>query len=79
MVLEVVAVLPHPSIATKVLVCDAAHEVVDIVPSLAVTVAVLQPSVAVAEPSAALISETDGIATNEVVVPVAEIVGAVLS
>ena len=61
MVLEVVAVLPHPSTATKVLVCEAEHDVVDIVPSLAVTVAVLQPSVAVAEPSAALISEAEGL------------------
>ena len=79
MVLEVVAVLPHPSTATKVLVCEAEHDVVDIVPSLAVTVAVLQPSVAVAEPSAALISEAEGLQPRVVVVPVAVIDGPLRS
>jgi len=79
MVLEVVAVLPHPSIATKVLVCEAEHDVVDIVPSLAVTVAVLQPSVAVAEPRAALISEAEGLQPSVVVVPLAVIDGPLRS
>jgi hypothetical protein len=79
MVLEVVAVLPHPSIATKVLVCDALHEVVDIVPSLAVTDAVLQPSVAVAVPSAALISEAEGLQPRVVVVPLAVMDGPLRS
>ena len=79
MVLEVVAVLPHPSIATKVLVCEALHEVVDIVPSLAVTVAVLQPSVAVAEPRAALISEAEGLQPSVVVVPLAVMDGPLRS
>ena len=75
MVLEVVAVLPHPSTATKVLVCEAEHEVVDIAPSLDVTDAVLQPSVAVAEPSAALISEADGLQPRVAVAPVIVITG----
>src|SRR6187401_3404198 len=79
MVLEVVAVLPQASIAVNVLVCEALHEVVDIVPSLAVTVAVLQPSVAVAEPSAALISEAEGLQPSVVVVPLAVIDGPLRS
>src|SRR6187549_475971 len=79
MVLEVVAVLPQASVATKVLVCDAAHEVVVIVPSLAVTVAVLQPSVAVAVPSAALISEAEGLQPSVVVVPLAVMDGPLRS
>src|SRR6187549_1538199 len=79
MVLEVVAVLPHPSTATKVLVCEALQEVVDIVPSLDVTDAVLQPSVAVAEPSAALISEAEGLQPSVVVVPLAVMDGPLRS
>ena len=75
MVLAVVAVLPHPSTATKVLVCEAEHDVVDIVPSLAVTVAVLQPSVAVAEPRAALISEAEGLQPRVVTAPVIVMTG----
>jgi hypothetical protein len=79
MVLEVVAVLPHPSTATKVLVCDAEHDVVDIAPSLAVTDAVLQPSVAIAVPSAALISEAEGLQPSVVVVPLAVMDGPLRS
>src|SRR6188508_3119631 len=79
MVLEVVAVLPHPSTATKVLVCDAPQEVVDIVPSTTVIVVVLQPSVAVAEPRAAAISEAEGLQPRVVVVPVAVIDGPLRS
>ena len=75
MVLEVVAVLPHPSIAVKVLVCEAEHEVVDIVPSLDVIDAVPQPSEAVAVPSAALISEADGLQPRVVTAPVIVITG----
>ena len=56
-----VAVLPQASLAVNVLVCDALHEVVDIVPSVDVIVVVLQPSVAVAVPSAAAISEAEGL------------------
>ena len=75
MVLEVVAVLPHPSTATKVLVCDAPQEVVVIVPSTTVIVVVLQPSVAVAEPRAAAISEADGLQPSVVIAPVIVITG----
>src|SRR6186997_2561485 len=79
MVLEVVAVLPQASLAVNVLVCDALHEVVDIVASIAEIVVVLQPSVAVAEPRAASISEAEGLQPREVVVPFALTVGGVLS
>ena len=41
-----VAVLPQASLAVNVLVCEALHVVVDIVPSVAVIVVVLQPTVA---------------------------------
>ena len=56
-----VAVLPQASLAMNVLVCEAEHEVVVIVPSVDVIVVVLQPSVAIAVPSAALISEAEGL------------------
>ena len=79
MVLEVVAVLPQPSTATKVLVCDAPQEVVDIVPSTTVIVVVLQPSVAVAEPRAAAISEAEGLQPRVVIVPLAVIDGPLRS
>ena len=79
MVLEVVAVLPQASLAVNVLVCDALHEVVDIVPSIAVIVVVLQPSDAVAEPRAASISEAEGLQPRVVVVPLAVIDGPLRS
>ena len=79
MVLEVVAVLPQASLAVNVLVCEAEHEVVDIAPSIAVIVVVLQPSVAVAVPSAALISEAEGLQPSVVVVPVAVMDGPLRS
>ena len=79
MVLAVVAVLPQASLAVNVLVCEAEHEVVDIVPSTAVIVVVLQPSVAVAVPSAALISEAEGLQPSVVVVPVAVMAGPLRS
>jgi hypothetical protein len=78
-VLDTVAVLPQPSIAENVLVCEALQEVVDIVPSVNVIVGVPQPSVAVAVPRAALISEADGLHPSDVAVPVAVIVGGVIS
>ena len=65
--------------ATKVLVCEAAHEVVETPPSVAETDAVLQPSVAVAVPSAALISEADGLQPRVVVVPPAVMDGPLRS
>jgi hypothetical protein len=79
MVLEVVAVLPQASLAVNVLVCDALQVVVDIVPSIAVIVAVLQPSVAVAVPRAASISEAEGLQPRVVVVPLAVMDGPLRS
>ena len=79
MVLEVVAVLPQASLAVNVLVCEALHVVVDIVPSIAVIVVVLQPSVAVAEPRAASISEEEGLQPRVAVVPLAVMDGPLRS
>ena len=75
-VLDVVAVLPQPSLAVKVLVCERPQPSLDTVPSLCVTVVGPQASVAEAEPNAALISPADGLQPNEVVVPLAETDGA---
>ena len=63
----------------NVLVCEALHVVVDIVPSIAVIVVVLQPSVAVAEPSAASISEEEGLQPRVAVVPLAVMDGPLRS
>ena len=60
-VLMIVAELPQASTAVNVLVCEAEHEVVDIVPSLDDIVTVPQPSVAVADPSAAVMTEEVGL------------------
>ena len=79
MVLEVVAVLPQASLAVNVLVCDALHDVVDIAPSLAVIVVVLQPSLAEAVPRAASISATEGLQPSVVVVPLAVMDGPLRS
>jgi len=79
MVLEVVAVLPQPSLAVNILVCDAEHDVVDIGPSLDVIDVVLQPSVAVAVPRAASISATEGLQPSVVVVPLAVMDGPLRS
>ena len=79
MVLEVVAVLPQASFAVNVLVCEALHVVVVIVPSIAVIVVVLQPSVAVAEPRAASRSEAEGLQPSVVVVPLAVMDGPLRS
>ena len=49
----------------NVLVCEALHEVVVIVPSVDVIVGVLQPSVAVAEPSAAEIADEVGLQPSD--------------
>jgi hypothetical protein len=77
-VLDVVAVLPHASVAVNVLVCDWA-QVPLTGPSLDVTVGVPQASVAVAVPRAASIAADDGLHPGVNVVPVAVIVGGVLS
>ena len=60
-VLKVVALLPHASLAVKVLVCVYVQEAVLMAPSLCVTLVVTQPSVAVADPSAALMSAPEGL------------------
>jgi hypothetical protein len=60
-VLDIVAVLPQASIATKVLVCEEEQVVVDTAPSVKDIVGELHPSVAVAEPREALISDTVGL------------------
>ena len=60
-----VAVLPQASLAVNVLVCEALHEEVVIVPSVDVIVVVLQPSVAVAEPSAAEIADEVGLQPSD--------------
>ena len=72
---EVVAVLPHASVAVKVLVCVEMHPLTDTAPSDDVTFGTLQLSVAVAVPRALLISCPTGLHKNKVV-PVAVIVGA---
>ena len=74
-VVEAVAVLPQASTAENVLVREALHDVVDIVPSVDVMVGVLQPSVAVAVPRAALISEAEGLQPRVVTAPVIVITG----
>ena len=78
-VLEVVALLPHASIAVKVRVCDDEHEVVDTAPSLNVTVGVPHASEAVAVPSAAVISEAEGLHPRVVELPDVVIVGGAWS
>jgi hypothetical protein len=65
--------------ATKVLVLEALHDVVDIAPSLDVIVVALQPSVAVAVPRAASISEAEGLQPSVVVVPLAVMDGPLRS
>src|SRR6187402_744898 len=60
-VLEVVALLPQPSTAVNVLVCEEEQLDVDTAPSVNVIVAMLQPSVADADPSAAVISVAKGL------------------
>src|SRR6266550_6152952 len=78
-VLDVVAVLPQPSLAVNVLVCDLKHPLLATAPSVVVTVGVPQASVAVAVPSAAFISDATGLQLSVVAAPVAVITGAVRS
>ena len=66
-VLEMVAVLPHASVAVNVLVCDLVHPPVA-APSLCVIVGVPHASVAVADPNAAVISEAMGLQDSVTVV-----------
>jgi hypothetical protein len=79
MVLDVVAVLPQPSMAVNVLVLEEEQLDVTTAPSVNVIVVVLHASVAVAVPSAALISEAEGLQPSDVAVPVAVITGAIRS
>src|SRR6185369_2825673 len=79
-VLDVVDVLPQPSVAVHVLVCERPQPLLATAPSVDVTVGVPpQLSVAVAEPSAALIAAVVGLQPSDVVVPVAVSVGGVTS
>jgi hypothetical protein len=77
-VLDVVAVLPHPSLAVNVLVCDRVQVPVA-GPSVNVTVVAPHASVAVAVPSASVISEAAGLQPSVNVVPVAVMVGGTRS
>ena len=77
-VLNTVAVLPQPSTAINVLVCDRLHVPVT-GPVIDVIVGVPHASVAVAVPNAALISAMLGLHAKVFVVPVAVIVGAIRS
>lgn len=74
-VLETVAVLPQPSSAVHVLVCDKVQLLVCAAPSADVRAGVPQTAVAVAEPNAALISEALGLQPKVNVVPFAVMVG----
>lgn len=56
-----VDVLPQPSLAVKVLVCERLQLELITAPSVAVTVGMLQTSVAVAVPKDASISEAAGL------------------
>jgi len=78
-VVEVVAVLPHPSMAEYVLVSEAEQEVVTIVPSLNVRVGVPQPSVAEAVPRAAVIADEVGLQPRVFIAPDMVITGGVRS
>ena len=78
-VLDIVAVLPQASVAVHVLVWDRKHPVVVIAPSVEVTVGVPQSSVTVAVPSAPFIVAVDGLHPSVSVLPVAVIVGAIMS
>jgi hypothetical protein len=60
-VLDIVALLPQPSTAVNILVCEEEQLLVDTVPSVNVIVAVLHASVADAEPSAAVIADEVGL------------------
>ena len=66
-VLDIVALLPHPSVAVNVLVCDLRHAPTA-APSSCVIVGVPQPSVAVADPRAAVIADTRGLQPKATVV-----------
>src|SRR5262245_29348110 len=74
-VAEAVAVLPQPSEAENVLVCDAEQEEVTTGPSVKLTAGTPQGAEAVAVPRAALISEAVGLHPSVVTLPVIVITG----
>ena len=78
-VLDVVALLPQPSTAVNVLVCEEEQLVVVTDPSVAVILTALHASVAVAVPSAASIAAAVGLQPSDVAVPVAVITGGTRS
>jgi hypothetical protein len=78
-VLDVFDVLPQISIAVHVLVCNLAHPFDCTEPSAEVNVGAAQLSVAVALPSAASIAAVEGLQPTARALPVAVIVGEVLS
>jgi hypothetical protein len=78
-VLDVVAVLPQPSIAMKVLVCELLQLVDETGPSLELTLTAPHASVAVAVPRAASMSEAVEPHPSVSVVPVAVMLGGVTS
>ena len=75
-VLDAVAVLPHPSVAVHVLVCDFAQEPLT-GPSTGVNVNVPQASVAEALPRAASIAADVGLHPSGALLPLAVITGGV--
>ena len=65
---EVVAVLPHPSVAVNVLTCDWPQLLVCTAPFRDVIVRVPHASVALAVPRAAVIADDVGLHSNTIVV-----------
>ena len=78
-VLDVVDVLPQPSLAVNVLVCDRPQLLLCNAPSLNVSVIGPQASVAVAVPNAAVISEAAGLHPSANDVPIDVMEGGVTS
>jgi hypothetical protein len=78
-VLDAVAVLPQPSMAVHVLVCERSHPLEATVPSEEFIVGVPQASDADAVPRAAFISAAVGLHPSVVVVPPVVITGGVRS
>ena len=74
-----VDVLPQPSVAKNVLVCEKLHPLVVMLPSLWVTVGTPHPSVADAEPRAAFIAVGVGLQPNGVLLNVPLNTGGVRS
>ena len=78
-VLDDVDVLPQPSLAIKLLVCERLHPLLCTLPSVAAIVTGPHASVAVAFPSASLISDAAGLHPSVRVVPVVVNTGGVSS